>query len=890
MDNVETLLQLTDKINLIWILICAAFVFFMQAGFCCLESGLSRSQNSMNVATKNIVDFCVIGIFFWLFGYGIMFGESWNGLIGTTNFAMGTDSHEPFEVGFFIFQLVVCGTAATIASGAVADRMRFVSYTVFAGFLGIIIYPIFGHWCWGGVFNHTSTGWLESLGFIDFGGSIVIHATAAWAAFAAVWMIGARKGRFDNSNDSTHVRVYNVPLAATGLFILWLGWIGLNGGKELSVDGQLPWIVINTMLAGAAGGITVLNWNHFQSKQYQLHSIINGILAGLVAVSASCPYIAPYFAILVGAVAALVMLAGTKLIEKLKLDDVCGIIPTHGFAAVWGTLAIAWIVPVEHLTPGFSRLAQFQAQVLGVIVCFAWVFPTSVIFLACLNKISPLRIGETGEDAGLDAAEHGGNNELGELLAVMEKHVSGEQATLAETGAGTDMGLVAAQYNRVIQSRDQAITQLKHHTDALETSQTQLNEQKEKLTLANKEALSSSKAKSEFLANMSHEIRTPMTSILGYIDILEEESYGRPNSLESISVVKKHGHHLLGLINDILDISKIEAGKLDIESIDCPTLNLVSEVETLMAGRTKENDKLNFRCEFQNSVPEMIQTDPTRLKQILINLIGNAIKFTKEGEVKLAVQFLNDEDKPEIQFDVTDTGIGMTPEQLGKLFQKFSQADTSTTRKFGGTGLGLTISRSLAEALGGTLTVTSTYGEGSTFSLKIPTGKIENIPLVTPQSTEETTSEKENENETEQLPESLENCRVLIVEDGIDNQRLIKFLLKKDGATVELANNGLEGIEKIEENIKNDSPFNVILMDMQMPILDGYSATKQLRENNYDGPIIALTAHAMSSDRRKCLDAGCTDFTTKPINKTELIRLVHHYSTRKHTQPEPTHV
>ncbi len=401
------------------------------------------------------------------------------------------------------------------------------------------------------------------------------------------------------------------------------------------------------------------------------------------------------------------------------------------------------------------------------------------------------------------------------------------------------------------------------------------NAQLEKaISRANEMALQAEVAnvtKSEFLANMSHEIRTPMTAILGFTELMQDAEQTTDERLECIQTIRRNGQHLLNIINDILDLSKIEAGKMAIERIACSPRQLVREVDSLMRARADEKG-LAFDLEFVGLLPEHIRTDPTRLRQVLINLIGNAIKFTTEGGVRLIVKMDDavDADNPRLRFEVMDTGIGMTQEQLQRLFKPFTQADNSMTRKFGGTGLGLTISKRLAQMLGGDITAESTPGKGSAFYLTIETGSLADAEMV------------EEARHYEQLSRSTPqekavkglSGRVLLAEDGPDNQQLISFILDKAGFDVDVVGNGQQATERAVQAQADGIPYDVILMDMQMPVLDGYAATRKLRAQGYTGPIIALTAHAMATDRDKCLDAGCDDYATKPINRQELIRLV----------------
>lgn len=393
------------------------------------------------------------------------------------------------------------------------------------------------------------------------------------------------------------------------------------------------------------------------------------------------------------------------------------------------------------------------------------------------------------------------------------------------------------------------------------------------------------RSKSEFLANMSHEIRTPMTAILGFAETLLDEPESHCSQAErrrAIETIRRNGEHLLALINDILDLSKIEAGKIDVARTRCVPANLLAEVRALMRLRAEEK-QLPLTIEYRGPIPERIDTDPLRLRQILINLVGNAIKFTKRGSVRIVARLLND--RPgitKLRFDVTDTGIGIAQSQIARLFQPFTQADSSTTHEFGGTGLGLTISKRLAEMLGGDITVTSTPGVGSTFSLTIETGPLDGVVLLNlPSGTRGLSQSAPVLSGENSLPKHFRiDYRILLAEDGPDNQRLIALVLEKAGAEVTVVANGQEAVDEVLAAEQRGSPFDVVLMDMQMPVMDGYAATQKLREYGYKGTIVALTAHAMADDRRKCLDAGCDDYTTKPIGRGHLLNVVAEHACR----------
>jgi signal transduction histidine kinase/CheY-like chemotaxis protein len=372
-----------------------------------------------------------------------------------------------------------------------------------------------------------------------------------------------------------------------------------------------------------------------------------------------------------------------------------------------------------------------------------------------------------------------------------------------------------------------------------------------------------SRAKSEFLANMSHELRTPMTAILGFADLLREDKVTPETLRDHVRTIRSNGEHLLAVINDILDISKIEAGQMTVETTPCRIVRLVQEVESLMGVRAREVG-VDLRLTIDPSVPTCILTDPVRFRQVVLNLVSNAVKFTPRGTVSIVVSTTPaaDRGRSNIRVEVSDTGVGMTAEQITRLFTPFVQADTSTTRKFGGSGLGLAISRRLARILGGDVTVSSQIGRGSTFVFTLSGEVVEGADP--------------DDSAMPRGPEAVQSTgklagRVLLAEDGPDNQRLIRHHLEKAGASVEVVDTGVKAVFAAITAHRQGLPFGLILMDMQMPEMDGYDAATALRDAGYTGAIVALTAHAMAGDREKCLAAGCDDYTTKPIDRARLL-------------------
>ena len=399
------------------------------------------------------------------------------------------------------------------------------------------------------------------------------------------------------------------------------------------------------------------------------------------------------------------------------------------------------------------------------------------------------------------------------------------------------------------------------------------------------EAEAASHAKSEFLANMSHEIRTPMTAILGYADMLSEDREMIENPAEATAAahsIHANANHLLTVINDILDVSKIEAGKLLVERIAMSPAQIVADVDSLVGARARGKG-LEFRVEYDGAIPSVIESDPTRLRQILLNLCGNAVKFTEVGGVTISVSC--DGESRSLVFAVTDTGIGMSSEQCAAISgcEAFWQADSSTTRKYGGTGLGLRISSSLSALLGGGLSVESELGRGTTFRFTVATGDLAGAKWLDPQSVEETLEDEAPASRKKGSARSerpLDGMRILLAEDGPDNQRLISFHLERAGAEVVICENGRIAVETVEACPAEELP-HLVFMDMQMPELDGYAATRQLRANGFTRPIVSLTAHAMQGDRERCIEAGCDEYLTKPIDKQLLIETCVHLVTRE---------
>ncbi|QDV44887.1 Signal transduction histidine-protein kinase BarA [Stieleria neptunia] len=1101
------------SIDLLWVLLCTGQVLLMQAGFCLLESGMSRAKNSINVAIKNLIDICVSAIAYWVVGFGLMYGASLTGWLGSSHFLLGADVGSGL-LAFFLFQVVFCGTATTIISGAVAERIRFRSYVIISVFVSAIVYPVFGHWAWGGIVAGSGSGWLASLGFIDFAGSTVVHSVGAWVSLAAVLIVGPRLGRF-----GTHPRAIqssNLPMVVIGIVVLWFGWLGFNGGSGLGLTDEVPKILVNTMISAAAGGITSLAIVMFRLGRPDVAMVGNGVIAGLVAVTAGCHLLSPFTSLIVGSIAAVICLASTWMLHRLAIDDVIGAIPAHGFAGVWGTLAIALLTDPAAWGNGNDWAGQLAVQSYGCAAAFAWAFGLSFVVLYAINAVYPLRVPRRHEYIGLNIAEHQANSELQDLLTQMSRHRKGREFShRVKIEPFTEIGQIAAAYNRVIaevdqefagrreaqqqyesifngavegiyqtypdgsfrsanpalaklcgyesaeqlyasvrnvaaevyadgETRDQFLREIALH-DRVSDFRARLRRRdgseiwisenaravrdeegsvryfegtvvditqrlsSEQLRLQKEQAEAANNAKSEFLAGMSHEMRTPLNGIVSMLELMDEGELSRQQA-KYLQIARRSSTTLLAIINDILDLSKIEAGRLELESVPFSLVDLVDETVEMLYHRAKSKG-LHLSAHFEHGVPEILLGDPVRLQQILINLISNAIKFTLVGGVNLRVRLDRSESTPDaaasggdqwLQIEVSDTGIGIPLERQSKIFEAFAQADASTTRRFGGSGLGLNICQQLVVAMGGRIRVHSELDVGSTFCCVIPAmepdATIEDVPktnilaqrshsriagksvlLIAPANGETDVIQDylerwganclvassvpsarqtlravhgSNDNidllmvETsligwpadETWPDGLEAIKRRVLIGESDREHPAEVLLSqpvRPSALLEAIETSLSDLPKLGQPNRNrrdagdesigkgrrvlvvddneinttvasellerldfradtvasaaaaitmakDASYDVILMDCEMPVMDGFDATRELRRLHQAGEldlppdrplrIIAVTAQALAGQVERCFRAGMNAHLAKPISKTVFAR------------------
>ena len=990
----QPIAPIIPEADLLWVITATVLVFLMQAGFLALEAGLTRSKNAINVAVKNMADFGISTMLFWAVGFAMMFGTTSGGWVGTDGFMLSFDEVRAWPTVFFTFQVMFCGTAVTILSGAVAERMRFGAYLFMAMLVAGLTYPLFGHWAWNGIDVGAANGWLAARGFVDFAGSTVVHSVGGWTALAVLLVIGPRTGRYAEDGTPQKINGSNVPLATMGALLLFIGWLGFNGGSTLGIGPSVGRVIANTVLAGSAGMVASMLTGYWVKGRPEIEHVINGTLGGLVAITASAHAVDSRAAAIIGVVGGLVALYATNLLERFRIDDAVGAVPVHLGAGIWGTLAVGIFGEADLLGTGLSRLDQIGVQALGVFVCFLWVFVFTYLIVYAINRVMPFRVPPEAERVGLNIYEHGASTDLIDFFDVMDKQAkSGDLSLRSPVEPFTEVGQIANQYNQLMDSLQESETELRSYqghleelvderTSALNESearmgailesasdgvitmdgegrvllwnrratelfgyeraemlgkpltviiperfrqshnagyrrlaageearligssveltglhrdghefpielslgtwervgeqffsgivrdisermeaQTKLEATNEELDAAREAADAANEAKSSFLANMSHELRTPMNAIIGYSEMLTEdaEDDGLDDVVADLNKINAAGQHLLSLINDILDLSKIEAGRMDLFLETFDLHQIIVEVATT-AHPLLETNHNQFVLDVDDQVGT-VHLDLTKVRQSLLNLLSNAAKFTNNGTITLSVRAIARYSVPWIEMAVTDTGIGIPADKLGKVFEEFSQADESTTRDFGGTGLGLALTRQLCEMMGGGIELRSEIGVGSTFTIALPAVAEEAAPPIPGQSDEDSTADTS----IDQTPHA---GSILVIDDDPTARDMLHRMLEADGHTVLLASTADEGID-----IASTAHPALITLDLLMPGVDGWSVLRALKtdEATKDIPVIVVS---MVADRNTGLSLGAIDSLSKPVDRDRLLQLV----------------
>ena len=933
-------------VDILWVTVSASLVFLMQGGFLCLETGLTRSKNNINVAVKNLADLGMAIVLYWAVGYGLMWGLSNGGWMGSTDFMPDVGRGGAWFAVFLLFGAMFCGTAVTIISGAVAERMRFASYLIVAAVVAGLVYPIYGHWAWSGVEVGSPTGWLGVRGFVDFAGSTVVLSVGGWCALALLFIIGPRSGRFPEDGPPRKIPGANLPVATLGVILLWMGWFGFNGGSTLAMNDQVPKVIANTVFAGAAGMVSALVVGWLTRGRADVDLVLNGSLAGLVAITASAFAVATVSAVAIGAIGGVVMVAVDNLLQRLRIDDAVGAVPVHLGAGIWGTLAVALFGEADQLGTGLDVWHQLYIQSAGIAACFLWAFGVTYILFYAINRFAPLRVTPAQEEIGLNVSEHGATTDLLELFTVMDRQSkSGELDLRVPVEPFTEVGQIAHRYNVVMEAlermtaRTEAVVRVamdgivtcaresldvitwnpaaesifgysgdeiarqplrrlfggedrisdksdpKHMaaeqtyiemtgqradgtTFPMEAMVTEAKTAEDEfyvgtfrdisdrknaeaeLLEARKAADAANQAKSQFLANMSHEMRTPMNAILGYAQILSGDTLLTERQLKAIHTIKGSGQQLLGLINDVLDISKIEAGREELHIVDFDMKVMLMGLESIFAMRCGQK---NLVWRFEENVPSLIvQGDEGKLRQVLINLLGNAVKFTPAGEVLLRATFGDDDS---YTFEVADTGLGIAQNEQAAIFQAFRQK--GERMREGDTGLGLTISRRYVEMMGGNIELESSPGEGARFSFTVPL----------PAAAEQVGVAGERKEDWSRVRHLTANTsvRALVVDDVATNRDAM--MLRDIGVDVIEAEDGEQGLERVREQMPD-----IILLDIRMPVLDGPAMLERLVAEHGTNvtKIVAVTASVFEHQRKRYAELGFARLIEKPVQATVL--------------------
>jgi len=423
--------------NILWTLVAAALVFWMQAGFAFVESGFTRAKNAAHIMMKNLLDMSMGAVAFWAIGFGLMFGVS-NGLTGGDHFFLSPDNGTAdgqWQYTFWMFQVVFAATAATIVSGAMAERTKFSGYLIYSIFISMLIYPIFGHWAWGNLLIGDNPAWLAGLGFIDFAGSTVVHSVGAWAALAGAIVVGPRLGKYSKDGRPRAIPGHNLSMAALGVFILFLGWFGFNGGSTTTADGSVSRIIVNTFLAACCGAVLAMlvSWTKFGKPDIGM--ALNGTLAGLVGITAPCATVTPLGAVIIGAIAGVIVVYSVLFFDRIKVDDPVGAISVHGVCGAWGTIAAALLHENLFLGLEYDLMGTLMIQLLGVAVAFGWTFTTAFILFKIIAVTVGLRVSEQEEIEGLDFSEHGGSC-YPDFVTTGGRSYPGAGAAAAEAGFG----------------------------------------------------------------------------------------------------------------------------------------------------------------------------------------------------------------------------------------------------------------------------------------------------------------------------------------------------------------------------------------------------------------------------------------------------------------------
>ncbi len=945
--------------NEMWMIIAAFMVFFMQAGFLLIEAGAVREKNSVNVAQKNVTDLIVCVVCYSLVGFGIMYGTSVYGVVGTGGVKEALESTGDWPV-LLIFNLAFCSVVATIVSGAVAERIRITTYIFSTMMVAMLVYPVFGHWVWGNQIITSNLAFLANMGFVDHAGGVAIHALGGFLALMGIAFLGPRIGRFDENKNVLPIEGSSHVLALMGALILFITWIPFNTGSLEPGSRVFADVALATIIAGATGGLGAMFLGYkLDGKIFHPMASFNGILGGLVAITAGVTYLGPLGAAIIGLIGGLTALTGQHiLLHVFKLDDPVGAVSVHGFAGVVGAI----LFPLFSISalPAGSVMQQVGVQAFGVLACIGWAAIMGTLVFSIPKVLGVLRVTEAQEHLGLNFGEHVAgvsqtDMEIGHQASLKAKSDNNNAVTSNAGQARSEIGLALQQLaadNRVANSeldgmRDRlknacnsmgdgmiifdentnvilinsafkailaplgmeiAVGMSRHEVTAnflsngvfrevsadIESDVTEYLEENPFDTASEVElqtsngrkyirrsnpiknggqiviltdvtdiqdarvkAESAEKAKSEFLANMSHEIRTPMNGIIGMAELVSKTTDLDDRQSHFIDTISRSGHALLQIINDILDYSKIEAGKVKLAPLPFDLRDAIEDVSALLATTAAEKG-IELLLRFEPSLPRKVIGDAGRIRQVMTNIVGNAIKFTQEGHVWINISGNVEDEKARINFSIEDTGVGIPENQLGSIFEKFQQVDGSNTRKFEGTGLGLSISSNLVKLMGGEIKVASQVNRGTTFNFDLE------LPVHADQG------------ELKKAPAPIRGSKILVVDDNAVNRNILMEQVKHWGCRGLAVDSAQQAFAALEAGKQQNLVFDLIIADYHMPEINGEEMTRRIkaRADFKNIPIIMLTSVGDDDLRDRMTEELVGSFLVKPARASQILDAV----------------
>ncbi len=697
----------------------------MQLGFLCLESGLTRSKNSISVAFNNVMDFALCSLLFYFAAYMMIFGPSFHGFVGLQLLDPQSLVHfwnsDASLTPHFFFNLAFYCTSATIISGAIAERVRLRTYLMMVFVTSLLIYPFVAHWVWKSADGISSSGWLKSQGFVDFAGGTVVHSVAGWISLAAILVIGPRSGRFDRSNVLSSS---NLPLTMLGVLLLVIGWLGFNAGALGRLDQSTAPIMVKTLLSGSAGMVATYLWVLQSSKKVaSIEELSTGLLTGLVAITPGCSAVVPGSAILIGAVAGLLSKMAISLLYRLKIDDAVHAIPAHLVGGVWGTLAVGFFGNSELLGTGLSTSSQLAVQVEGVAATGIWSFGLSYLLFRIINRFKPLRISLEDEMQGLNYSEHGATTELTDLLTDMKKHSDQQEfQTPAHEEPYTTVGQIARYYNKVLkafvnaqnkehilrQEAEERATELAKTQEALK----QINDNLEReVQLRTTKLLQSEKLAfiGTHSAEIIHNLQNPLSGILLCASKMEREDANN----KYVKIITTAGKQLKQIISSLLVSARASItppAQINLNEI------IQSEID-LLKIRLVKTKQVEIKADLKE-IP-LIEGVAIHFHQVISNLIENAVDSMGETLDKvLSISTVFEGGR--VQILVCDTGHGISETIREQIFEPFFTTKYDSSSLMKGTGLGLSFSYNVIKSYGGDLSLVPKTTPGTCFQILLP--------------------------------------------------------------------------------------------------------------------------------------------------------------------------